>query len=298
MGHEVGDHVIQGLKLMNKEKLKEDIIDLYYGESDLSLKEISIRHQVSLKECQEELKNLIFVSKTYQQIPDLMPSQLSINKIMVHAKEKALELQKRSFWQVIFRPAYTFAMILVIGVVSYYVWMVSGVSNQNNTVAQNNVVINNQNNNHLIKERLFKTPLDSNRFSKTYSLNKRGKYFYPNISDVNLGSQPGSYSLDDELDKKMLVNNLTLQDIETLYFRARKLEKQGYYQEALHDYVFLAKNYPSFKYQKALPLAIVRCYEELGHKKTALSVLEDYEKIYGTNEDIRHWKDQLKSETF
>ncbi|MBF0104068.1 MAG: hypothetical protein HQM16_01965 [Deltaproteobacteria bacterium] len=282
---------------MNTEKIKEDIIDLYYGESNLSLKEIAVRHGVSLEDCQQELKAVLLVSQVCRSLPQHVPSQISINKITAHAREKVMALQRKSFWPM-FRPAYAVALVFVMGIAISQIWMTTH-SPDNGGV---DIAFKHQTDSDSatqVKERLFMTPLDNSSFSQPYSLNKSGaKYFFPNISAASVGNEQGDYALAEALDQKMISNNLTLQDIETLYFRARKFEQQGYFQEALHDYVFLARNYPSFKYQKALPLAIARCYEELGNKQTALSILLDYERLYGSTEDIKFWKDQLKSETF
>ena len=87
-------------------------------------------------------------------------------------------------------------------------------------------------------------------------------------------------------------------DLETLYFRARKLEKQSYYKEALHDYLLISKYYPKFEYNESIPLAMARCYEKLGSNNQAVQILENYQNTKGNSEDIQLWIDLLKSETF
>ena len=96
----------------------------------------------------------------------------------------------------------------------------------------------------------------------------------------------------------MLKQALSSHDLEALFLRARKLEKQGYVQDALRDYLYLSRNNSFAGYQKVLPLAIARCHEQLGDKAAALSVILDYEKNFGKTEDLEFWKDELKSETF
>lgn len=276
-----------------KNDLFTDIMDSYYGESTLSLKEISNKHQVSLSECQTALQDLVLVSKCYQNLPQHQISQVSLNKIMAHAREQAESLgQHRSFWQVLLKPALSLSFVLLAGFVSFQVWQ----NNQPTKVAIKSAApVSNEN--LVVKKKLFETPFDKSNVGGHYRMTSRRPYFNSLVSPVSMGGT--SYSLhDDELDQRMLSKKLNVKDVETLYFRARKLEKQGYYQEALRDYQFISKNYPDFDYRQALPLGMARCLEKLGDKDTALNLLVAYEKIYGSSDDIQSWKDQLKSETF
>jgi len=284
---------------MTNEKLKLEIIDLYYGELNTSLQDLAKKYSVSLQECQEIWDTLVVISQKYQKLPEYQASQMSLNKIQAYANEKVLK-SHYSFWHTIFKPVASVAMILIVGFVSFIVWQNYPAKKSFQTALNTSNDIVDDNDDILVKKRLFRTPLDLDHFSSNLVLpkTKKRRFYYPMVTNVSIGQANQDFSLDDEIDRKMLTKSLTSHDLETLFFRARKLEKQGYFEEALYDYVYILKNHPNFEYYQALPLAMARCYENLGDKKSALTLLVSYEKTYGSSQDIELWKDQLKSETF
>lgn len=274
-----------------------ELLELYYGETKRGLEEIAKKYSLSFEECQAEWQRLTTISQKFKSLPEHEASQLSINKIKVHACEKAAQMRKRPFWQAFLKPVYGLSVVLVAGVFSLYAWHMhyqphkTTVANTVTHFPKNPVA-------SMVKKRLFSTPFDKTPFSSTYRMPKRSRFLTNGVSSASVGNSSQDFFIDDELEYKIANNSLNAQDLETLFFRARKLEKLGYYQDALHDYLFLAKFYPSFENQKVIPLAVARCYEKLGDKNSAISVLKSYQETYGKSHDIDFWIDQLKSETF
>lgn len=284
---------------MDSEKFQIELLELYYGESKRDLNDIAQEHGVSLEECQKEWQKLLTISEKFQNLPEIEASQLSINKINVYAREKAEHLKKRPFWQAFLRPVYGLSMVLVAGVISLYVWEMHYKPSQTKVATLTTTFpLPKDPMARTVKKRLLTTPFDSTPFSQSYRLPKKKRFLNDNISSVSTGNGHSQYDMDDELDFKLSTKNLNSQDLETLFFRARKLEKLGYYKEALHDYLFIAKFYPNFENYKVIPLAVARCYENLDDKNSAIAVLQAYQKTYGKSDDIEFWIDQLKSETF
>lgn len=293
---------------MNDQQLtqfQQDIQDLFYGESKMTLNDIATRHAVTLTRCQDELASVLFVSRVFRELPEDRVSQMTLNRIMAHAREKAQKLEsKASVWQWILRPVLSFgsaglAMLLVLAL-----WNHKPVQNSTNQVAGADqdakltpVVADAS---PSVKQRLLETPFDGKNFQDRYTVPSKTRPYYNSlVSSVSVGNQDASgYSMLDDIDQKILSGTLEQQDLQTLYYRAVRLEKQGYIAEALKDYEFLAQNYPQFEYRQAIPLAMARCFEQLGEKSKALSFVQQYESQYGGSEDLNLWKDQLKSETF
>lgn len=283
---------------MGKEKLNIELLDFYYGESKHDLAAIANKYGVSLDECQEQLNQFTTISQKFQELPEHQSSQISLNKITVHARDKAAQAKRHPLWRFFLNPAYGLSMVLVAGVFSFFTWQMHNKPTQTQ-IAITQPVGPNATISRTVKERLLTTPFDQTPVSTHYRLPKFKRFLNNNVSNVSLGNgQSDAYDLDDDIDIKLDPRKLTIHDLETLYFRARKLEKLGYYKRALHDYIFIAKFYPHFENYQVLPIAIARCYEQMGNKKAALSVLDSYQKTYGGSEDIKFWIDHLKSETF
>lgn len=290
------------------EQLKLEILDLYYGESGVSLKDLADRFEVELSLCQEELQNVLFVSRVFKEVPEDRVSQVTLNRILAHAREAAEKQANRvSFWQWLLKPSLSFAsaglaMVLVLSVWNTRgLWLTTEV--EESSVAQQ--IQGNQESvasHNLVVKRLLETPLfDQQGEFQHYSVpkSKNQPYYNSMVSNVSVGEDSDSgYSMMDEVDQKIISRTLDEQDLQTLYYRAIRLEKQGYIKDALKDYEFISQNYPQFEYKQALPLAMARCFEKLGDKKSSLSLIDAYEKSYGTSSDLQLWKDQLKSETF
>lgn len=290
---------------MDLEKFQFEIMQIYYGESSKTLKEARELYSVPSELAENEWRQLAMVSKRFNALPEYQPSQMSLNKIMAHANERAESLVKRPFWQWLWRPSYALSVLVVAGVIGGFSWQHVPDTDKKMVVAQNQVVTSPIADNgtayHSVIKRLFATPFDRDVYDPTYSLpQKSSRYLNSLVSSVSAGNSAvdeNSFFADDDIDQKMLASPATPGELDTLFFRARKFEKLGYFQEALHDYLFISKNYPEFAFQKTMPISIARCYEQLGDKKTAALVLDSYQKSYGKNDDINLWIDQLKSET-
>lgn len=267
---------------MNTENYQSELIDAFYAESSITVKEIAIKYELPLEKCQKDWDLIEAISRRFQQLPEYQPTQISLNKINSFARERVSELSKKPFWRFFWQPGFAVAVFAVVGVFTFYLMHDSNLpkGGPQVKVSQQTTPASRMN------QRLFSTPLDD----------------YPQknhvFSNVSLGNGQGEFSFDDGLESQFLSKNPTARELELLFFRARKLEKLGYFREALNDYQFIEKFNTDSGYQKAVPLAMARCYEKLGQKNQAISVLENYQASFGSSEDIGIWMDQLKSETF
>ncbi|MBU0505109.1 MAG: hypothetical protein ABII18_03255 [bacterium] len=287
---------------MNKELFLNDLIDVYYGESDLSLEDVAKKNMVSLEECHREWNKINIISKRFNELQTQLPTQMSLNKITAYADEKAAFLAQRGFFNLLLKPAFGLTVVLVgfISLMSWYYISTQTVHNtkiasiQTQPVSETSPVV----------KRLYTTPLDYTHYESTseekpYHYQPQKPYVNRLVTNVSVSNgYQTNFPIDDALEQKMMSRTLTTSDFETLYFRARKFEKLGYFQEALHDYLLISKDSQKFKYGQSLPLAIARCYENLGNKKQAIAVLEYYQKEQGHSEETQMWIDLLKSETF
>jgi hypothetical protein len=288
---------------MNKEILLNDLIDVYYGESDLSLEDVAKRNMVSLEECHREWNKINIISQRFNELQVEQPSQMSLNKITAYADEKAAFLAQRGLFNLLLKPAFGLTVVLV-GFISFMSWyFLSTQTVQNTQIASIQATQPINEPSPLIK-RLYTTPLDYTNYEnsssdKPYYYKPQKPYVNRLVTNVSVSNgYESNFPIDDALEQKMISRTLTISDFETLYFRARKFEKLGYFQEALHDYLLISKDSQKFKYSQTLPMAIARCYENLGNKKQAIAVLEYYQKEQGHSEETQLWIDQLKSETF
>lgn len=278
---------------MKENNFNQDIFEVYLRESRLSLNEIAHKYNVSPEHCGEELQKIQLIYRYYQDLPEHEPSTMTINRIRVYACEEAQRRASRFFWVRLLRPVAAAAALCVLSFVSFHFWQDYRQA-QNTLLATSQVTVDSQ-----AQPRTFALPFEQPTYNPQWSVNQAATTPY-----LNSWAQPASIgfagqdSLGDELNMKMLHEDLSTQEVEALYYRARKLEKLGYYQQALQDYQFIAKRYPQFEYKKALSLALASCYQNLGDKDAALNTLENYVKQYGKSEDLIFWMDQLKSETF
>lgn len=285
---------------MEREKFKNDIMELFYGERKGRLQDVAARHNVSLAECQKQWEGLSRISFLFQKLPQESPSQISINKILAHARVKTMEGSRQPFWRWFLHPVWGVAASLCLVVLAHTLWQNWNSSQQFEQVAatQQPAVPFYQNLDESIRQRLFITPFDQLYEDPARPL-PLPKYLDSRVASVSLGEGNSGFSFEKEVDLKFKDGKaLNSQELETLYFRARKLEKLGYYEQALYDFLFILKSDPQFEYQKTIPLSVARCYEQLNDKKSALLFLDAYQKTYGRSEDVSLWIDQLKSETF
>jgi tetratricopeptide (TPR) repeat protein len=116
---------------------------------------------------------------------------------------------------------------------------------------------------------------------------------------VSYGTEDQSIALGSEIDRKAMAGSLLEEkDLEILFYRARKAERQGRFQEALRDYQFIAKFYPDYQDRKIIQLAVANCLDSLEQNDKAILVLQQFENSYGSSEEIDLWIDELKSVTF
>lgn len=273
---------------MNMENYQSELIDVFYGESDASLAEIAKKYGMTSEACQRDWDLLEAISDRYQQLPEYEPSPFTLSKLHAHAREKFSEPLKKSFWKLFWQPAFSLATFVLVGFLAFNVAQKSNLFDKG---SEQQVAVSHESSQvERINQRLFSTPLDN------YSTHRKNRLF----TNVSLGDNQDQFSFDDDgLETQFLSENPTARELELLFFRARKLEKLGYYQEALNDYQLIEKfSAKDAQYQQAVPLALARCYEKLGRKDQAIAILEDYQTSFGTSEDVKIWVDQLKSETF
>lgn len=270
------------------EDYQSELIDVFYGESDRSLAEIAVKYGQTPEQCRKDWELIQAISQRYQQLPEYEPSPFLLSKINLHAREKFSKPVKKSFWSFFWQPAFSVATFVLVGFLAFNMAQKSDWFGRNGeqqvAVLQDSTQVDRMN------QRLFSTPLDN------YPMRRQNRLF----SNVGLGNNQEQFSFDDDgLETQFLSKNPTSRELELLFFRARKLEKLGYYQEALNDYQLIEKfNAKETQYQQAIPLAMARCYEKLGRKDQAISTLEEYQTSFGASDDVKIWVDQLKSETF
>lgn len=279
-----------------KDEFRNQIIEVFYGESSLSLADISKETGIPEEECQRQFDLLKDMQEIMAKIEEEDPSQISVNKILAHARSP--EEEKVSFWKRVFQnplpSAFGIASVLFVGFVSFSILK--------NEIQDTSKVATNHAESHenALNEHILTTPLDKRETTDLNSYFKRYKFYRPStpIYNVSVGNHNQNDFWDDDLERKMMNFSLVDKDVESLFFRARKFEKSGYYKDALKDYTFITKYFPNFKNNKSIQLAMARCLEALQQNQKAIHVLEDFEKHYGSSEEIELWIDELKSETF
>lgn len=246
---------------------------------------------------QENFEDVVvpqYISQVFHKLPEHEPSRLSVNKIMAYAREKAT-MRPKSFWSYFLRPSAATLALVAVSFFSYQTWQHN--QENENSVAEMQKATPLQN-------RLLDTPFDRNEtwVAPQYHYKTPSYQLRPglNISNVSVGGNSDSFfnnDVDEELERHMLNKSLDSHELETLYFRARKLEKLGYFSEAIKDFQFIATYYPEFPNQTAIQLAMARCYENSDQKASAITIIEDLMRENGRHEDLILWLDRLKSET-
>lgn len=247
---------------------------------------------LSREDCQKQWLALSGLSQTLAKIEMREPSQMVINRLLALARD---DVQKVSFWQKFmpYRMALSFGVVLFVATMAMQngLWSLhkpaqTKVANATKTLTKNQIL------NEAVKNRMLKTTLDE----------FEGKVHRKNLGQFSLAKPvsvgTGSYSFDSDNDDDLFKTDLKSQEIESLFFRARKFEKQGYFREALKDYQFLAQFYPAFMQPQTLHIAMARCLEGLGQEQDAIELLQKSSARYGESQDLRTMLDQLKSQTF
>jgi hypothetical protein len=280
---------------MNCQEFSEVLIDVYYGDASDSVSQASHEHQKSCKTCDESWQSIAGISQAYRVLSEEAPSQLSYNKILVYARERC-ERKNRPFWQAIWKPAASFALMAAFAVMSFVNFSAptaQQVASNNGPVASPMVNLSELHN------RVYNTAFDHSDYGGgNYQLNH-----YLNggaqVTSVSQGFQGlEGLSVDEGLDQKMLSHNLDGHELETLYYRARKMEKLGNYRDAFNDYEFITKFYPNYTNSRFALIGMARCLQGLDQKDDALAVLGRYVNAYGPSDGVQDMIDGLKSETF
>lgn len=282
---------------MTKMAVEDQILEAYLSQSPEQLKKISEENGVHLKECEKYWNEWKSLGENFRSHVTYEPSQMTVNKIIAHAREQASTqsfLQKTaSFWQFLFKPnAFAGVMAaLIVGLFSIYQF-----ESQNKQTSQQNETFSFS---QTVQEHVYRTPLDHKKDPiLTFEPKSHLIRQYGVASPVSVGSQAG-LAVDEDIDQKILSREiLSDQEVNVLFYRARKLERLGYYREALQDYQILANLYPKYKHQRTIQLAMANCYENLQEKDKAILVLEKFELTYGQSNELDIWIDDLKSETF
>jgi tetratricopeptide (TPR) repeat protein len=243
------------------------------------------------------------ISRIFHTLPEHEPSRLGLNKIMAYAREKAA-VRSRSFWFPFLRPSLAAFVIVTVSFFSYRVWQHNG-HPENTKVALSQATPQNLGDvAKNIQDRLLDTPFDQSQtwVAPRYHYKTPSYQLRPglNISTVSVGGNGDSFfnnEVDERLERHMLNKSLDSHELETLYFRARKLEKLGYFAEAIKDFQFIVTYYPNFPNQTAIQLAMARCYESTDQKASAITIIEEVMRDNGRHEDLIIWLDRLKSET-
>lgn len=264
--------------MVQHENWHEEILTLFYGESQKTLAEIAAEFGVPLKECELYFDSLQKLSDFCQKLPENLPSRVVMNKIIAEAQGASGEMASAWGWFKIFwRPSAALASMTLVLLAGFLTWQIYKTPE---TTAVNDL------------------PFSHNlRFFKNQYVPQKTPY---QIKPVSFGNSYQVVSIDDnELDQKILTKSaLNQKELESLFFRAREYHQLGYYQRALQDYRFIARFYPKFHLMKSVQLYIASCYESLQENDDAISVLQKYEEQFGSSKDIEMWIDELKSITF
>lgn len=247
------------------------------------------------------------IGESFRAMPVPEPSPIVINRLLAHAREQA-QRPRFSFANFFLRPAQAFgglAAALVAGFVGWQVWfsgapLATSVAQQQAPVMAPQVSVST---NVVPQSRAmapfvlpgFSLPESSPSNSRRFQLSGPGAFAAP----VSFGDTSGRLAEDDVLDRKMMSQTLLDEhDLDAVFFRARKAERQGYYDDALKDYRFITKFYPGYPNLPSVRLAVANCQQALNDKDAAITTLEDFESRYGNDQNIEQWIDDLKSESF
>jgi len=277
--------------MMNCRDVSEQLVAAYYGECDAQTEACLVSHRASCASCQSEWAAISGVSQAFRTLSEQEPSRISYQKIMVFAREAA-ERRQRPFWAAFWQPALSFSIMAFVAVTAFVQF--EG-SQSNRPVASALSASQTLASLPDLRLRVSNTAMDQSPFSGDYQLNN----FLSGGAKVSSASTGSSnYALDSDLDARMLGHAPDGHDLETLYYRARKMEKLGDYSGAFDDYKFISQFYPRYDNARFALLGMVRCLQRLDRKDDAVAVLRHYETLHGASQELDDWVDTLKSETF
>jgi len=276
---------------MAEKHWQDEVLAIYYGESKKTLEDLARDCQGDKKKYINYFNSLSNISAIFQKIPQREPSLLSLQKIEVFARENLT--QRQGFlWLFRFKWAWQGALAMVaVAVLSYFVTF--SPENQTRFEDSRASIQNFQDSGSLEPPFSYERSFFHNApTTKTWSSHGIGQ-------PVSFGNHYDDFVEDEFLDKKILTQSLlTDQELESLYYRARKFEQMGNYQKALRDYRFISKFYPDSVHNRVALLSMASCYEALRDKGRAIQILEQVQKNYGSSQDIEIWIEELKSVTF
>jgi hypothetical protein len=285
------------------------VLSAYLEVSPAALPAVSRETGAAVEECERQWREITEIGKKFRGLPVLEPSQMAVNRIVAHARE---DMARRSsgrfaFLSQIFRPGYALASLATLFTVAIMGMQARHAAVPSLMTAERTQVLAPSAGvfpTASIDDRIssVNTPLDfvrsSSQFTeprRRYQLNGPGSL----ATAVSFGESTGSLAVADPLDDKIKARALLNEkDLDGLFFRARKSERQGYHGEALKDYQLIANFYPGYPNIKSVRLAIANCLAALDRKDQAINTLERFEAAYGDSEDIDQWIDELKSESF
>lgn len=292
---------------MSDTGLRNQILEAYFNKSEHSLSLIAKKQGVSLEECRREWRSLALIGQNYADSDVSEPSSITIGKILAHAREAAetdiLYATRPSFWRMFFKPSYALATAVTAVTVTFMALQTMPIRLADQVAITGREVLNSQEQAPSQSPHQVATlPLYA---SNTMPGLQTGTRRYHLLGDssfattVSYGAQGPSLALDADIDRKVMSGSiLEDKDLEVLFYRARKSERQGLFQEALRDYQFIAKFYPDYQDRKIIQLAIANCLDSLEQNDKAILILQQFENSYGASEEIDLWIDELKSVTF
>ena len=282
--------------MMDCRDVSEQLVDAYYGECDAETEAGLTSHRAACASCQSEWAAIAGVSQAFRTLSEQEPSRLSYQKIMVFAREAA-ERRRRPFWAAFWQPALSFSIMAFVAVMAFVQFERA---QPKVTVATLSAPVDQGFGQTLaslpdLRLRAANSPMAHSPLNEDYQLNN----FLSGGAKVSSASVGGTnYALDADLDPRMLSQAPDNHDLETLYYRARKMEKLGDYNSAFDDYKFISQFYPRYDNARFALLGMARCLQRLDRKDDAVAVLKHYETLHGASQELDDWVDTLKSETF
>lgn len=287
------------------------VLEAYVESDPASLAGIARESGISAQDCEKSWDALAGIGAKFRDLPMPEPSQMAVNRISAHAREAAAKHHagegRLAFLMGLFRPGYAFASFATLFIVTMMGMQARQAADPSLMTASRTQVLAPATG--LAPSASLEagipdvsTPLDF-RLSLPQFVNPQRRYQLSGpaslASPVSFGEAPERLQIEDPLDGKIKAQVLLNEkDLDGLFFRARKSERQGYYGEALKDYQLIANFYPGYFNIKSVRLAIANCLAALDRKDQAITTLEKFEDSYGVTEDIERWIDELKSESF
>lgn len=275
-----------------KQKFSEELVVAFYEFETPDWQELARKTGLSVEECQNQWASLEGLAHVLSGLEEKEASVMTLNRLSALARE-AVEKKSVPFWQKVFnvRTGFAYALTILVAVFGFQTFNSDGDLN----MAFNDVAVENDS---PFQGHVMSTTLDHYQDSPMFVSASRSLPTFNSFSKASPVSLGATYNLANDLDDTMFSRNLNAKQLEALFFRARKFEKQGYYREALKDYQFIAEFYPKSAHPQLLHIAMARCLEGLGQTENAVEILENSAKRYGQSKELRIMMEQLKTQTF